>query len=86
MYGVLFIKRFPLWGAMVGGVIGGAIAGALGLIQYVLTACSFIAFPAYISSDGSLVNLWVALGVMALSCALGFVATTVLGKRSEKNV
>ena len=82
VYGVLFIKRFPLWGAMIGGVIGGAVAGALGLIQYVLTACSFIAFPAYIGSDGSLTNLWIALGVMALSCALGFVATTALGKRA----
>lgn len=81
VYGVLFTKRFPLIGTMIGGVIGGAIAGLTGMTQYVLTACSFIAFPAYIGSDGSLTNLWLALAVMAISCAIGFVSTYIIGKK-----
>ena len=85
VYGVLFIKRFPLIGAMVGGGIGGIIAGLTGMTQYVITACSFIAFPAYIGSDGSLTNLWLALAVMAVACATSFGVTYVLGKRAESD-
>lgn len=83
VYGVLFTKRFPLVGAMIGGGIGGIIAGLTGMTQYVITACSFIAFPAYIGTDGSLTNLVLALVVMAISLACAFAATFVLGKRAE---
>ena len=83
MYGVLFTKRFPLVGAMIGGGIGGIIAGLTGMTQYVITACSFIAFPAYIGADGSLTNLALALTVMAVSVATSFAATFVLGKRAD---
>ena len=82
VYGVLFTKRFPLVGAMIGGCIGGIIAGITGMTQYVITACSFIAFPAYIGADGSLTNLALALTVMAVSLACAFVSTFVLGKRA----
>lgn len=81
VYGVLFTKRFPLVGAMVGGGIGGAIAGLTGMTQYVITACSFIAFPAYIGADGSLSNLWLALAVMAIAFACGLAVTFVAGRR-----
>lgn len=81
VYGVLFTKRFPLWGAMVGGVIGGALAGITGMTQYVITACSPIAFPAYIGADGSFTNLWLALAVMAISFATAFAATTAIAHR-----
>lgn len=81
VYGVLFTKRFPLIGAMVGGGIGGIIAGLTGMTQYVITACSFIAFPAYINPDGSFTNLWLALGVMAISVVVGFIATLAVSKR-----
>ncbi len=83
VYGVLFTKRFPLFGAMVGSAVGGAVAGLTGMTQYVITACSFIAFPAYIGSDGSLTNLWLALAVMAISFAIGFVATLAFGKGTD---
>ena len=86
VYGVLFTKRFPLIGAMIGGVIGGCIAGITGMTQYVITACSFIAFPAYISADGSLTNLWLALTVMAVAFVSGFIATLVFGKRAAAKV
>lgn len=81
VYGVLFTKRFPLVGAMIGGGIGGIIAGLTGMTQYVITACSFIAFPAYIGADGSLTNLALALAVMAVSIVTAFAATFALGKR-----
>ncbi len=83
VYGVLFTKRFPLVGAMVGGGIGGVVAGLTGMTQYVITACSFIAFPAYIGADGSLANLWLALAVMAIAFVGGLVVTFVMGKRIE---
>ena len=82
VYGVLFTKRFPLVGAMIGGGIGGVIAGLTGMTQYVITACSFIAFPAYIGADGSLANLALALTVVAVSVVCAFVSTFVLGKRA----
>lgn len=86
VYGVLFTKRFPLVGAVIGGAVGGVIAGLTGMTQYVITACSFIAFPAYIAPDGSLTNLWLALAVMAISCAAGFVSTLVFAKRHSTTV
>lgn len=82
VYGVLFTKRFPLVGAMIGGGIGGLIAGLLGMTQYVVSTPGFISFAAYISPNGTLGNLWISLGVMALATILGFVATYVLGRKA----
>lgn len=81
VYGVLFIKRFALAGAMVGGAVGGVFAGLTGMTQYVITACSFIAFPAYIGPDGSLTNLWLALATMGIAFAGAFAATTIVASR-----
>lgn len=46
VYGVLFMKRYPLIGTMVGGAIGGFIAGMVGMTQYVITTPGFISLPA----------------------------------------
>lgn len=81
VYGVLFIKRFALIGAMIGGGVGGIVAGLTGMTQYVITACSFIAFPAYIGADGSLTNLFLALSVMAIALVIAFATTFAIGKR-----
>ncbi len=35
VYGVLFVKKYPLLGAMIGGGLGGLIAGLFGMTQYV---------------------------------------------------
>lgn len=86
VYGVLFIKRFALFGAMIGGGIGGIIAGLTGMTQYVITACSFIAFPAYIGADGSLTNLFLALMVMAIALSTGFAATFLIGKKLSTEI
>ena len=82
VYGVLFTKRYPLIGAMIGGGIGGLVAGLLGMTQYVISTPGFISFAAYISPDGRLDNLWISLGVMVLATVISFVATYVLGKRA----
>lgn len=84
VYGVLFTKRYPLVGAMIGGGIGGLVAGLLGMTQYVISTPGFISFAAYISPDGTLNNLWISLGVMVLAVVVSFAATYMLGKRAEK--
>lgn len=82
VYGVLFTKRYPLVGAMIGGGIGGLVAGLLGMTQYVISTPGFISFAAYISPEGGMTNLWISLGVMVLATVIGFLATYVLGKRA----
>ena len=82
MYGVLFTKRFPLIGAMIGGGLGGLVAGMLGMTQYVVSTPGFISFAAYIAPGGTLDNLWISLGVMVLAVVVAFASTLVLGKRA----
>ena len=83
VYGVLFTKRYPLIGAMIGGGIGGFVAGLLGMTQYVIAACGFISLPVYINPDGTMDNLIYALIVMVLSVVVAFIATYLLGKRAN---
>ena len=87
VYGVLFTKRYPLIGAMIGGGIGGLIAGLLGMTQYTISTPGFISFAAYIAPDGTFTNLWISLAVMVIAVVVAFGVTYVLGKKSEaKNV
>lgn len=81
VYGVLFVKRYPLIGAMIGGGIGGLIAGLVGMTQYVISTPGFISIPAYINPDGSSGNLIWALIVMVLAVLISFTVTYTLGKR-----
>ncbi|MCR5230677.1 MAG: PTS transporter subunit EIIC [Solobacterium sp.] len=83
VYGVLFVKRYPLIGAMIGGGLGGFIAGLFGLTQFVISTPGFISFPAYINPDGTSGNLIGMLLVMILAVAVAFAVTFVLGKRFE---
>lgn len=80
VYGVLFVKRYPLVGAMVGGGIGGFIAGLFGLTQYVVANPGFVSFAAYIAPDGTWTNFVGMMLIMALALVLGFVVTYVFGK------
>ncbi len=83
VYGVLFTKRYPLIGAMIGGGIGGLIAGLLGMTQYTISTPGFISFAAYIAPDGTFTNLWISLVVMVIAVVVAFGVTYVLGKKSE---
>ncbi|WP_099466951.1 PTS transporter subunit EIIC [Konateibacter massiliensis] len=84
VYGVLFVKKYPLIGAMIGGGIGGLLAGLLGMTQYVVSTPGFISIPAYINPDGTGRNLIVSIIVMVLAVAVSFLVTFFLGKREEK--
>ncbi|WP_277406499.1 PTS transporter subunit EIIC [Lacrimispora xylanisolvens] len=84
VYGVLFVKKYPLLGAMIGGGLGGLIAGLFGMTQYVVSTPGFISIPAYINPDGTGKNLIVSLVVMVTAVTVSFVITLVLGKKSGK--
>ena len=89
VYGVLFVKKYPLIGAMIGGGIGGFIAGLLGMTQYVVSTPGFISFAAYITPaemGGGARNLIVALSVMVIAVVIAFVVTLVLGKHMEAKI
>lgn len=86
VYGVLFVKKYPLIGAMIGGGIGGLLAGMLGMTQYVVSTPGFISIPAYINPDGTSRNLIVSLIVMVTAVAVSFVITLLLGKKAEKKL
>ena len=81
VYGILFTKRYPLIGAMIGGGIGGFIAGLLGMTQYVISTPGFISFAAYINPDGTMYNLVISMVVMIIALVISFVATMLLGKK-----
>lgn len=86
VYGVLFVKKYPLIGAMIGGGIGGLLAGLLGMTQYVVSTPGFISIPAYISPDGTSRNLIVSIIVMLVAVTVSFLITLLLGKRAEKKL
>lgn len=86
VYGVLFVKRYPLIGTIIGGGIGGFIAGLLGMTQYVISTPGFLSFAAYITPvemGGGMTNFAIAMGVMVLSTAVAFAVTYMLGKKVE---
>ncbi len=86
VYGVLFVKRYPLIGAMVGGGIGGFIGGLLGMTQYVISTPGFISFAAYITPaemGGGMTNFVIAMAVMAIATVVAFAVTYLLGKKAE---
>lgn len=86
VYGVLFVKRYPLIGAMVGGGIGGFIGGLLGMTQYVISTPGFISFAAYITPaemGGGMTNFVIAMAVMVIATVVAFAVTYLLGKKVE---
>ncbi len=88
VYGVLFPKKFPLIGAMVGGGIGGFIAGAFSMKQYVISTPGFISFASYITPTelgGGWSNLIIAMTVMCISVVIAFIVTLVLGSKENGN-
>lgn len=81
VYGVLFVKRYPLIGAMIGGGLGGLICGLFGGTQYVISTPGFISFAAYISPDGTWTNFTIMMIVMVIATAVSFATTYFLGKK-----
>lgn len=85
VYGVLFVKRYPLIGAMLGGGIGGLICGLFGGAQYVISTPGFISFAAYISPDGTWNNFIIMMLCMVVAVVIAFITTYILGKKKEVN-
>lgn len=85
VYGVLFVKRYPLIGAMLGGGIGGLICGLFGGAQYVISTPGFISFAAYISPDGTWNNFIIMMLCMVVAVVIAFITTYILGKTKEVN-
>lgn len=83
VYGVLFVKRYPLIGAMLGGGIGGLICGLFGGTQYVISTPGFISFAAYISPDGTWNNFIIMMLCMIVAVIVAFITTYILGKKKE---
>lgn len=83
VYGVLFVKKYPLIGAMVGGGIGGLICGLFGGTQYVISTPGFISFAAYISPDGTWTNFIIMMACMVVAVVVSFAVTYFLGKKKE---
>lgn len=81
VYGVLFVKRYPLIGAMLGGGIGGLICGLFGGTQYVISTPGFISFAAYISPDGTWNNFIIMMLCMVVAVVIAFITTYILGKK-----
>ncbi len=82
VYGVLFTKRYPLYGAMIGGAVGGLFAGMFHMTQYVVSTPGFISFAAYIDPTGNPSNFVVSMLVMILATVLSFVVTYIFGNRA----
>lgn len=85
VYGVLFVKRYPLIGAILGGGIGGLICGLFGGTQYVISTPGFISFAAYISPDGTWNNFIIMMLCMVVAVVIAFITTYILGKKKEVN-
>ena len=85
VYGVLFVKRYPLIGAMLGGGIGGLICGLFGGTQYVISTPGFISFAAYISPDGTWNNFIIMMLCMVVAVVIAFITTYILCKKKEVN-
>lgn len=83
VYGVLFTKRYPLIGAMIGGGIGGVICGLFGGTQYVVSTPGFISFAAYISPDGTWTNFIIMMVCMIVAVVISFVTTYIFGKKKD---
>ena len=90
VYGVLFVKKYPLIGAMVGGGLGGLICGMFHGAQYIISTPGFISFAAYITPvnpefgfDGISFNFILMMIVMVVATATSFAVTYILGKKKE---
>ncbi len=88
VYGVLFVKKYPLIGAIVGGGVGGFIAGLFSMKQYVISTPGFISFASYITPvelGGGWSNFIVAMAVMCISVVVAFAVTLFFGKKAIAN-
>ncbi len=86
IFGVLLRFKKPFIAAMIGGGVGGLFAGIMGLAEYAIVSPGLAAILAFVPSDGSFYNLFIALATIAISFAVAFAATWFLGFEEEMPV
>ncbi len=81
IYGVLLRFKKPFFGAVIGGGVGGLFAGIMQVKQYAVVSPGIAALPTFIPTDGSgnMTNFYLAVVTVAVSIAVSFVATWMLG-------
>ncbi len=85
MFGVNIRLKKPLYAAMAAGGITGAILVGLGARTYGFVIPGLVALPTYVSPDGDLKNLIIAvLGTLA-SFIIAFALTTAMGFEEDKD-
>ena len=81
LFGVCVPYKRPLAAAMLGGGIGGLFGGFVQLKQYAIITPGLCALPGYISPDGSLTNLLLALATICISAGSAFVLTLLFSAK-----
>ncbi len=79
MFGVNLKLRKPFYAAMISGGITSAIVVALGLKTFGFVIPGLVALPAYVSPDGNLRDLIIAIIGILASFAIAFSLTLIMG-------
>lgn len=84
IFGVHARFRTSFVAAMAGGAIGGLFAGAVHLKEFAFASPGVASIIAFVSPDGSITNILLAIATMMIGFASGFIITRVLGIKVEK--
>ena len=82
IYGVLIPYKNAFLSAIIAGSIGGGVSGFFGARLYNQGGLGILAFPSYLTPDGSGIGrgFWGILIGSAVACLLGFILYTIIGK------
>lgn len=87
IYGILLPLKKPFIISCIAGGIGGAFYGAFNFRKFSMGGMGIFEFPAMVSPDGSLDNLWVAFAGVILTMIIAFIIMFVTFKdKKEENV
>ena len=84
IYGVSFRLKKPMIAVTIGCGVAGLYAGIVGLKAFAFMTPSFLNFPMWMASDGTMSNLINAFITMAIACVVTFVVTWILGFEDPK--
>lgn len=83
VFGVLLPLKRPLIASMIGGAVGGIFAGLVHLAEYAVVAPGLAALIAFIPSDGTMTNFYLAIATVVISIAATVIATLALGFKEK---
>lgn len=84
IYGILLPLKKPFIISCIAGGIGGAFYGALNFRKFSMGGMGIFEFPAMVSPDGSLDNLWVAFAGVILTMIIAFILMFVTFKDKKE--